>query len=58
MLSSNIDEDDFIKTSEYLKVSLNDRKIISQYINSCLQDHFEGLSELKSLRVLRALVTA
>ena len=58
LLSGNIIEDDFIKTIESLQVSLNDRKIISQYINSCLQYHFEGLSELKSLRVLRALVTA
>ena len=58
LLSSNIIENDFIKRIEKLTVSLKDRKIISKYINTCLYYHFDGLSELKSLRVLKALVTA
>ena len=58
LLSGSIIEDDFIKRIERLTVSLDDRKIISQYINSCLQYHFDGLRDLKSLRVLKALVTA
>jgi len=58
LLSCNIIEDDFIPKIEKLTVSFKDRKIISQYINSCLYYHFDGLSELKSLRVLKALVTA
>ena len=41
-----------------LSVSYKDRKVISQYINACLYYHFDGLKELKSLRVLKALVTA
>ena len=57
LLSGSIIEDDFIKRIERLTVSLDDRKIISQYINSCLQYHFDGLRDLKSLRVLKALVT-
>ena len=58
LLSGNIIEDGFIKKIEQLTVSLEDRRIISQYINSCLNYHFDGLHDLKSLRVLKALVTA
>ena len=58
LLSGNIIEDGFIKKIEKLTVSLEDRRIISQYINSCLNYHFDGLHDLKSLRVLKALVTA
>ena len=58
LLSGNIIEDGFIKKIEKLNVSLKDRRIISQYINSCLNYHFDGLHDLKSLRVLKALVTA
>ena len=58
LLSGNIIEDDFIKRIERLTVTLDDRRIISQYINACLHYHFDGLHDLKSLRVLKALVTA
>ena len=57
LTSGSIIEDDFIKRIERLTVSLDDRRIISQYINSCLHYHFDGLHDLKSLRVLKALVT-
>ena len=58
LLSGNIIENGFIKKIEKIAVSLEDRRIISQYINSCLNYQFDGIHDLKSLRVLKALVTA
>ena len=58
LLSGNLSDTGFQSKLNELSVSSKDRKVISQYINTCLYYHFDGLKELKSLRVLKALVTA
>ena len=58
LLSGNLSDTGFPSKLNELSVSSKDRKVISQYINTCLYYHFDGLKELKSLRVLKALVTA
>ena len=58
LLSGNLSDAGFQTQLNELSVSSKDRKVISQYINTCLYYHFDGLNELKSLRVLKALVTA
>jgi len=58
LLSGDLSDTGFQSKLNELSVSAKDRKVISQYINTCLYYHFDGLKELKSLRVLKALVTA
>jgi len=58
LLSGNLSDTGFQSKLNKLSVSYKDRKVIGQYINTCLYYHFDGLKELKSLRVLKALVTA
>ena len=58
LISGNLSDTGFQSKLNELSVSSKDRKVISQYINTCLYYHFDGLRELKSLGVLKALVTA
>ena len=58
LLSGNLSDTSFQSKLNELSVSSKDRKVISQYMNTCLYYHFDGLKDLKSLRVLKALVTA
>jgi len=58
LISGNLLDTGFQSELSELSVSAKDRKVISQYINTCLYYHFDGLKELKSLSVLKALVTA
>ena len=58
LISGNLSDTGFQSKLNKLSVSSKDRKVISQYINTCLYYHFDGLKELKSLGVLKALVTA
>jgi len=57
LLSGDLSDTGFQSKLNELSVSPKDRKVISQYINTCLYYHFDGLKELKSLSVLKALVT-
>jgi DNA repair protein RecO (recombination protein O) len=58
LISGSLSDTGFQSKLNKLSVSSKDRKVISQYINTCLYYHFDGLKELKSLGVLKALVTA
>jgi len=58
LISGSLSDTGFQSKLNKLSVSSKDRKVISQYINTCLYYHFDGIKELKSLRVLKALVTA
>ena len=58
LISGNISDAGFQSKLNELSVFSKDRKVISQYINTCLYYHFDGLKELKSLSILKALVTA
>ena len=58
LISGNISDAGFQSKLNELSVFSKDRKVISQYINACLYYHFDGLKELKSLSILKALVTA
>jgi hypothetical protein len=40
-----------------LSVTTEDRKVISDYLNTCLGIHFDGIRNLKSLQILREMVT-
>ena len=57
LLSGDLSDTGFQSKLNELSISSKDRKVISQYINTCLYYHFDGLKELKSLSVLKALVT-
>ena len=57
LLSGDLSDPGFQSKLNELSISSKDRKVISQYINTCLYYHFDGLKELKSLNVLKALVT-
>lgn len=39
--------------SENLSLSSNDRKIISNYLNTCLKIHFEGIDNFKTLKFMK-----
>ncbi|MBT6391232.1 MAG: DNA repair protein RecO [Candidatus Marinimicrobia bacterium] len=40
-----------------LSVTTEDREVISDYLNTCLGIHFDGIRNLKSLQILREMVT-
>ncbi len=39
-----------------IKLVKNDRKIISEYLNTCLNIHFSELKNIKSLKILKSLL--
>jgi len=57
LLKGSLQEPEFFQTLQSLRITPRDRKIVSDYINTHLQYHFEGLGELKSLKVLREVLT-
>ena len=42
--------------SKKIKLVKNDRKIISEYLNTCLNIHFSELKNIKSLKILKSLL--
>jgi len=57
LLQGSLQEPEFLPTLQSLRITSRDRKIVSDYINTHLRYHFEGLGELKSLKVLREVLT-
>ena len=41
-----------------LRITAQDRKAISDYLNTCLGIHFDGIRNLKSLKILREMIVA
>ena len=39
------------------KITAKDRRVISNYLNACLGIHFEGVKNLKSLKILREILS-
>ena len=39
------------------KITAKDRRVISNYLNACLGIHFEGVKNLKSLKILRKILS-
>ena len=42
---------------ENLKITAKDRRVVSNYLNTCLGIHFEGVKNLKSLKILREILS-
>ena len=40
-----------------LNITAKDRRAVSNYLNTCLNVHFEGLKNLKSLQILREMAS-
>ena len=41
-----------------LRITAQDRKAISDYLNTCLGIHFDDIRNLKSLQILREMIVA
>ena len=46
-----------IEKSKTFKITVKDRKAISNYLNTCLGIHFEGVKNLKSIKILREILS-
>ena len=46
-----------IEKSQTFKITVKDRKAISNYLNTCLGIHFEGVKNLKSIKILREILS-
>jgi len=46
-----------IEKNKIFKITGKDRKVISTYLNTCLGIHFEGVKNLKSLKILREILS-
>ena len=44
-------------TNKKFEITAKDRKVISNYLNVCLGIHFEGVKNLKSLKILREILS-
>ncbi|MGY8750763.1 MAG: DNA repair protein RecO [Fidelibacterota bacterium] len=46
-----------LEIKENLKITAKDRRVVSNYLNTCLGIHFEGVKNLKSLKILREILS-
>ena len=44
-------------TDKNFNITAKDRRVISNYLNTCLGIHFEGVKNLKSLKILREILS-
>ena len=44
-------------TDKKFEITAKDRRVISNYLNACLGIHFEGVKNLKSLKILREILS-
>ena len=44
-------------TNKKFEITAKDRRVISNYLNVCLGIHFEGVKNLKSLKILREILS-
>ena len=51
-------EQGHIGMNESLNVTPQDRQVISSYLTACLGIHFEGVKQLKSLQILKELISS
>ena len=45
-------------TDKNFNITAKDRRVISNYLNACLGIHFEGVKNLKSLKILREILSS